>query len=206
MSTDEMVVRAARFATDLWRTMNGHDIRSTSTADGVCANDSVLRCSFLALWQWIWPKACFAVLKVQSWRCQHEDTPRYKRLGAPKVLQVYPEETAASETEERSYEPLLQLVSNELDRQLWRGEMVTRAYEHYKQQSSSLTNSNTATSTSSNSDGTDPQQQQHMPPIVRDAAFKHGGWVTSTSRQRRQLQLDGGVAVTKIRMSVKGPE
>ena len=45
-----------------------------------------------------------------------------------------------------------------------------------------------------------------LPPILRDSAFKQGGWVTSTSRQRRAMQLDGGMAVTKIRLTVKGSD
>ena len=45
-----------------------------------------------------------------------------------------------------------------------------------------------------------------LPPILRDSAFKQGGWVTSTSRQRRAMQLDGGSAVTKLQIRVKGSD
>jgi hypothetical protein len=44
---------------------------------------------------------------------------------------------------------------------------------------------------------------QPLPPIQRDAAFKQGGWIASAAQQRRALALDGGTAVTKIRLTVK---
>ena len=44
---------------------------------------------------------------------------------------------------------------------------------------------------------------QPLPPIQRDAAFKQGGWIASAAQQRRALALDGGTAVTKLRLTVK---
>jgi hypothetical protein len=44
---------------------------------------------------------------------------------------------------------------------------------------------------------------QPLPPIQRDIAFKQGGWIASAAQQRRALALDGGTAVTKLRLTVK---
>ena len=44
---------------------------------------------------------------------------------------------------------------------------------------------------------------QPLPPIQRDTAFKQGGWTASAAQQRRALALDGGTAVTKVRLKVK---
>jgi hypothetical protein len=194
---DEITARVAKFATVLWRTINGHRVPTSTndstdfTRDGVCANDGILRCSLLALWQWIWPKACYAIRRVHSWQ-SHEETPRYKALGADKVLKVYEEETEAASKEEKLFDPLNKIVNAEIDRQAWRGDMVTKAYEHTMEKKGA--------SKDDNSIG------DLLPPILRDNAFKQGGWVTSTSRQRRAMQLDGGMAVTKIRLTVKGSD
>ncbi|KAI2508507.1 hypothetical protein MHU86_5906 [Fragilaria crotonensis] len=194
---DELVVRVAKFATDLWRTINGHvvsssiDYETAVVRDGVCANDGILRCTLLALWQWIWPKACYAIMRVQSWRT-HSDTPRYKALGADRVLKVLDEETDAATIEEKLFEPVTKIVNLELDRQTWRGEMVTKAYEHTMEKKGGNKEDNAI--------------GDLLPPILRDNAFKQGGWVTSTSRQRRAMQLDGGIAVTKLQIRVKGSD
>lgn len=194
---DELVVKVAKFATDLWRTINGHivstsvDYATAVSRDGVCANDGVLRCSLLALWQWIWPKACYAIMRVQSWRT-HAHTPRYKALGADKVLKVLDEETNAAAVEEKMFEPLSKIINLELDRQSWRGEMVTKAYEHTMEKKGGSKEDNAI--------------GDLLPPILRDGAFKQGGWVASTSRQRRAMQLDGGMAVTKLQIRVKGAD
>jgi hypothetical protein len=192
-SNDEVIVRVAKFATDLWRTINGHVVKIEDSlycsGDGVCANDSILRCSLLALWQIIWPKACFAILRVQSWR-PHEGTPRYEALGAHRVAQVYDDrELELATMEQESLQPLSKIVDKEIDRQAWRGEMFTKAYENIMDQKKS-------------DDATDLL----LPPILRDSAFKLGGWVTSTAQQRRAMHLDGGMAVTKIRLTVKGSD
>jgi hypothetical protein len=192
-TTDEIVARVARFATDLWRTINGHKVQSSkndsldTAADGVCANDGILRCSLLSLWQWIWPKACYSIKKVQNWR-SHEDTPRYKALGAAKVLKIYDEENEAAVAEEKSFEALTSIVNAEIDRQAWRGEMMVKAEEQHMNDKK-------------NSNKDDQGLGDLLPPILRDPAFKQGGWVASTSTQRRAMALDGGSAY-KIRASV----
>ena len=67
-TSDKTIVRVAKFASKLWRTINGElggkDAHNeglyifpvTSAVDGVCAQDGYLRCSLLALWQRLWPK------------------------------------------------------------------------------------------------------------------------------------------------------
>ena len=90
--TEELVVRIARFATNLWRTINGEPLEISESSSpfykgnvGVCANDGHLRCTLLALWQWLWPRGCFAVLQVQV-RKANEWTGNYKDLGVDILL------------------------------------------------------------------------------------------------------------------------
>ena len=65
--SEELIVRVALFATKLWRTINGEHADGHEKV-GVCAFDGALRCSLLGLWQWIWPKGCWAAMQVQAWR------------------------------------------------------------------------------------------------------------------------------------------
>jgi hypothetical protein len=202
--SEATIVRVARFATRLWRTINGEPAdppknyaqgSGTTGVTGCCAFDAALRCSLLALWQWIWPRGCFAVLQVQAWKAQ-ENTQRYMDLGAHHVMKITDEEKAAGVAEETALSDINRLVSTELDRQEWRGEMAKKAYELFKQ--SKGTNPGTV-------DVAAAEQGigQPLPPIQRDAAFKHGGWIASAAQQRRALALDGGTAVTKLRLTVK---
>lgn len=207
-SSEELIVRVARFATRLWRTINGEpadpppiDCISNSTPSsivGVCAYDGVLRCSLLALWQNIYPRGCYAVLQVQAWK-SHEKTQRYQDMGACHVMKITDQEKAAAADEEKSLAEINRIVQMELDRQVWRGELSSKAYDLYKAAK--------ATSGPSMSDvvGTSAEQGigQPLPPIERDPAFKQGGWIASASQQRRALALDGGTAVTKVRLTVK---
>lgn len=192
------IVRVARFATRLWRTLNGEpteapSYKSTKIPNGVCAYDGALRCSLLALWQWIWPKGCFAVLAVQSWNPE-VNLERYKELGAHEVMQTTEEEKAEGAQEESVYEDINGIVSMELDRQAWRGEMSRKAYDMFR-----------ASKQGSMQDVAKAEQGigQPLPPIERDAAFRQGGWIASAAQQRRRLALDGGGAVTKLRLTVK---
>jgi hypothetical protein len=194
-----LIVRVARFATRLWRTINGEPADMPKEGDpkpmvGVCAYDGVLRCSLLALWQWIWPKGCYAVLQVQSWKA-HEKTSRYREMEAHTVMKITDQEKAAASEEEKSLAEINRIVQMELDRQLWRGEMAKKAYELYK------------TSKGSNPVGDVAATEQGigtpLPPIERDLSFKQGGWIASAAQQRRALALDGGTAVTKVRLTVK---
>ena len=209
-SKEEIVVRVARFATNLWRTINGHVVRpnndltggnlksqgaaaAPSTKDGVCANDAILRCSLLSLWQWLWPKGCYAVMRVHTWK-KFEATPRYKALGAHHVMSQTDEEREAAAAEEASFGPITKVVQEEIDRQLWRGEMAKKAYEYHVQDKRKHT---TIVKDMGEAIG------EPLPPVKRDEAFKQGGWVASAAQQRRAAALDGGTAVTKVRLTVK---
>mmetsp|Transcript_18281 Transcript_18281/g.32947 ORF Transcript_18281/g.32947 Transcript_18281/m.32947 type:complete len:673 (-) Transcript_18281:142-2160(-) len=195
---EELVVRIARFATNLWRVINGEPIDLMESIPGVfngnvgiCATDCQLRCSLLAFWQWVWPRGCFAVLQVQV-RKSNEWSRDYKELGVDKVMKISDEEKIAANEEEASLSEVHRLVSMELDRQIWRGEMAMKAYEMYK-----------SSKTSSNVPDPSAAEQgigQPLPPIERDSAFKQGGWIASSAHQRRLANLDGGTAITKIRI------
>ena len=203
----EEVVRVAIFATRLWRTINGEpadvpqaDAKNSGLSPllGVCAFNGILRCSLLALWQWIWPKGCYALLQVQSWSA-HENTSHYRNIGAHHVMKITDAEKAAATAEDNSLSDLNRYVELERDRQIWRGEMAQKAYDIHKAskgQSSKLSQDLLAISTAAAEKGIG----QPLPPIVRDAAFKQGGWIASAAQQRRALALDGGTAVTKLRL------
>jgi hypothetical protein len=203
------VVRVAIFATRLWRTINGEPAehpRETPPPGarlvGVCAYDGILRCSLLALWQWIWPKGCFALLQVQSWEDNGKAPKEYFSGARHLVMQISEKEKALAAAEENSLAEIYRLVELERDRQVWRGEMAQKAYDMQK------------ASASSNKGSALPQEVgaaekgvgQPLPPIARDTAFRQGGWIASAAQQRRALALDGGTAVTKLRLKVKSVE
>jgi hypothetical protein len=196
---DIFIVRVARFATRLWRTINGEPADppnepNSASSMGVCAYDGILRCSLLALWQWIWPKGCYAVLRVQDWK-SHEKTERYQDMGAHHVMKISDQEKAAANDEDNSLADINRLVQVELDRQVWRGEMAKKAYALYKDSKGSAPIQDVAAA--------EQGIGQPLPPIKRDPAFKAGGWIASAAQQRRALALDGGTAVT-LRLKVKG--
>jgi hypothetical protein len=192
------IVRVARFATRLWRTINGEPADpptlNQDVPTGVCGYDGALRCSLLALWQWIWPRGCFAVLQVQAWKAQ-EHTQRYVDLGAHHVMKITDEEKAAASEEEAALADINRLVNAELDRQVWRGEMTRKAYDMFKSSKRSTPMQDMAAA--------EQGIGQPLPPIERDAAFRQGGWIASAAQQRRAKALDGGTAVTKLRLTVK---
>jgi hypothetical protein len=199
----EEVVRVAIFATRLWRTINGepadtpHDVRYNPPI-GVCAYNGVLRCSLLALWQWIWPKGCYALLQVQSWGA-HENTSHYRNINAHQVMKINNVEKAAATSEENSLSDLNRYVELERDRQIWRGEMAQKAYDIHKASKGQLSKQSQDLLTISSA-AAEKGIGQPLPPITRDAAFKQGGWIASAAQQRRSLALDGGTAVTKLRL------
>lgn len=198
------VVRVAIFATRLWRTINGEpaDVpKNFARGDrlvGVCAYDGILRCSLLALWQWIWPKGCYALLQVQSWDSDGESTPPYRKVGADLVMKISAKEKATATAEENSLADLSRLVEAERDRQVWRGEMYQKAYELHK--------ANKGSTPTSDVGAAEKGIGQPLPPIARDTAFRQGGWIASAAQQRRALALDGGTAVTKLRLKVKSAD
>ena len=108
-------------------------------------------------------------------------------------MQTSEKEKAAVSQEENSLAELNRLVEIEKDRQLWRGEMARKAYDIK------------ATKGSASVDVAAAEQGigQPLPPILRDESFKQGGWIASAAQQRRSMALDGGINVTKIRLTVK---
>ena len=192
-NTDETVVHVAKFATKLWRVMNGEDPGTRAAGDeGVCSNDAVLRTTLLALWQWIFPKGCIAVIRVQSWRSMKGDATqlRYLELGAQDVMSVSDEEKRAAMEEENSMIDLQDTISREIDRQQWRCEMSSGAYDYLKSESSK------------DPVATPGGVGQPLPVLSKDVSWRSGGWVASTAQQRRERALDGGTSVTKLRLSV----
>jgi len=195
----DIIVRVAIFASRMWRTINGEPADPPKAPvlgldTGVCAFDGALRCTLLSSWQWVWPRGCFAVLQVQAWKSL-EGTQHYEEMGAHRVMKISEEEKAAATAEGASLGDIDRLVSLELDRQAWRGEMAKKAYEMFKNSKGSLSASDVAAA--------EQGIAQPLPPIQRDIAFKQGGWIASAAQQRRALALDGGTAVTKLRLTVK---
>jgi hypothetical protein len=197
VARNSTIVRVATFATKLWRTINGElggESQSsnvdgitpiTSAVDGICAHDGYLRCSLLSLWQWLWPKACIAVLRIQ-----HEGTGKY--LGADEVMRIDESEKEAATVEDSSCTDLRTITAYEIDRQRWRGEMAgVRRKE-----------------VASSKDASASSQGLNFPlrTVSKDEAWRQGGWVASASSQRRKEGSDGGssVSVTKLRLSVSG--
>jgi len=202
--TEITLVRVAKLATDLWRTVNGelggigsnHNVAGvtpiTSAVDGICAHDGILRCSLLSLWQWLWGgKECIAVLRVQSWK-KVEGTTRYKALGADEVMKIEDCEKEAALAEEKSCDDLRKITSSEIDRQGWRGDMAKVRREEVA----------ATKDPSVNAQGVN--YPLHV--IEKNDAWKHGGWVACAHGQRRTKNADGGFSgsVTKLRLTVKG--
>ncbi|CAJ1903339.1 unnamed protein product [Cylindrotheca closterium] len=196
--SDVLITRIARFATTLWRTMNGEPLEVVDGVPGyvdgslgICANDGVLRCSLLCLWQWIWPNACYATLRVQSWKTL-EGKQYYKDIGGEHVMKQSEEEKEGALLEEVSLKGICNLVDMEIDRQKWRSEMSSVAFDYNKNKKSA--------------DASEAEQGigKPLPPIQRDSAFLAGGWTASAAQQRRKLALDGGMAVTKLRLRKSG--
>jgi len=57
-----------------------------------------------------------------------------------------------------------------------------------------------ATSSITDTSATEQGIGQPLPTIKRDTSFKQGGWIASCAQQRRATGLDGGTAITKIRV------
>lgn len=191
--SNQTVVRVAKLATSLFRTINGEQVSTSQTpltsktcpaeTVGVCAHDNNLRCALVALWQWIWPRQCWQFLRAQSWHAM-EGKPEYYSMGLNHVMKTTAEEKEAALLEDEGLKQLAKVVEAEIDRQKWRGEMAGQAYKYSKQ--SNLT-----------------EVGQPLPVVEKDTAWKLGGWVASTAQQRRNQGADGGSAVTKIRLMVK---
>ena len=109
-------------------------------------------------------------------------------------MQISEEEIAAASAEEKSLVDINRLVEAERDRQVWRGEMMKKAYDMYEASKGSAPVQDIAAA--------EQRIGEPFPPIARDAAFKQGGWIASAAQQRRSLGLDGGSVVTKVRLKV----
>lgn len=222
--SEQTVLKVAKFATKLWRTINGEDVTTlilpsnqkpsfsklgnTSSIPGICSTDGRLRVSLLSLWQWLWPKTCIAVLRVQQWddyrkQQQHKQnssrnsiTDKVNIKDDNTVMTCTDEERTASEIEEVTVaNDLKKILNTEIDRQKYRGEMASKAYEYWK--SCSKKQKDLANSAALSS-GLHP-----LPVVQKDNAWKLGGWAASASQQRRAMSLDGGSKVQKVRLTVK---
>ena len=185
--TSQTIVRVAKFATKLWREINGETSSPSQAYAGVCTHDNTLRSTLLALWQWVWPRHCWQLVKAQSLHAM-EGTPQYYSMGLQHVMKTTAEEKEGARLEDESLKPLVQVVEAEVDRQKWRGEMPGQAYKYFKNSTENINLTECG---------------QPLPTIEKDAAWKMGGWVASTAHQRRSQGADGGSAVTKIRLMVK---
>jgi len=88
---------------------------------------------------------------------------------------------------------LNKIVSFEIDRQAWRGDMYSKSCDYYLADKRGAPNVK---------DMNDQGTEQPLPPVKRDNAFKQGGWIASSAQQRRASALDGGTFVTKLRLKV----
>lgn len=194
------IARIARFATSLWRAINGdcapppsgtvlHDMKGPN---GICAFDGQLRCSLLSLLQWIWPSRCKAVLRVQAWG-PTMTKQQYKQLGADTVMLSTETENEAANEEGESLAAINHIVEKEIDRQKWRGEMASKAFEYHEYDKSRKAPDATVTVVGIG---------QPLRMVERDTAFRQGGWIASAAQQRRANEDDGGCKKV-IRLTMK---
>jgi len=188
----QTVVRVAKFATRLWRTINGElvspsmDNASRETA-GICAHDNHLRCTLVALWQWVWPRQCWHIMRAQPLHAM-EGNPSWYSMGLNHVMKTTAEEKNVTAFEDEALKPLTRLVEAEIDRQKWRGDMAGEAYKYFKISHGKINLT---------------EAGRPLPVVEKDVAWKLGGWVASAAQQRRIQGADGGSAVSKIRLNVK---
>ena len=185
----EIVASVARFATKLWRTMNGD--KSLPGQEGSCARNAALRGSLLAIWDWLYPMGCPAVSQVQSWQ-SHEGNQHYINIGAHHVMKMSEDEKKMAKVEDIAISDFKRIVDDQVERQTWRESMSAKAYERASRE-------NTPDSTSLIKGIAVP-----LPLVSRDEAWRLGGWSTSAANQRRAKGDDGGVAISKVRLKVGG--
>lgn len=202
-TSNKTIARIAKFATSLWRTINGDStpppsatLPQTSTGkNGICAFDGQLRCTLLSLWMWLWPSRCHTVTRVQTWQ-QLMGKEQYKQLGGDLVMHSTEAEIKAAIDEEKSIASIQHVVEKEIDRQKWRGEMAWKAYEYHEYDKSKKAAQDGGAVTIDQGIG------QPLPMIRRDVAFQRGGWIASAAQQRRDGKLDGGCKVTTVRLKM----
>lgn len=197
---EAVIVRVAKFATAMWRAVNGElggiqvfegntEESFSHVVDGICAHDGQLRCILLSVLQWIWPKGCFAVMRVQTWR-EVEESTRFTNLGMDEVMNINLNEKAFADFQDKLCSDLRSIIAEEKERQIWRGELAeARRKEVVVKKDSSLNS----------------QSVNYPLEIVqKDEAWKLGSWVSSTAQQRRAKGADGGssVSVTKLRLKL----
>lgn len=112
-----------------------------------------------------------------------EGTPQYYAMGMDQVIKTTVEEKDAAALDDQALVELGKAVEDEIDKQKWRGEMANEAYSNCKKEDMTVVG-------------------QPLPLVKKDEAWRLGGWVASTSQQRRAQGADGGSAVTKIRLLV----
>jgi len=134
-----------------------------------------LRCSLLALWQWVWPRGCIAILQVQSWP------------SPPDGVMPMVESANGAAADQKVLIDLAHKVGEERKRQEWRGEMYKRKVATSVKDPNALNN----------------PLEWLLPPIERDDAFRLGGWIASTGQQRRAGGLDGGTTVRSVNLRMK---
>jgi hypothetical protein len=196
--SNQIVVRVATFATRLWRTINGEKYspkhKHITEPFGVCAFDSHLRCTLVSLWQWLWPKHCYQLMRAQSWHAM-EGTPHYVAMGLDNVLKQTAEEKEATAKEDDLLAPLAQVVEGEIDKQKWRGEMAGKAYDYNARDGKSWVKGESKAAIAA-------EIGQPLPVVSKDAAWKLGGWVASTATQRRAVGVDGGAQVRSLKLNI----
>ena len=108
--------------------------------------------------------------------------------------ETHSEEKDATKEEDAALQPLKNIVASEIDRQSWRGEMSLRAHHFNKREQQDKV------AVVDPLAGTSQDLGKPLPLVQKDAAWKSGGWITSTAQQRRAKGVDGGSA----RLTVKG--
>lgn len=203
-TSNTTIARIARFATSLWRTINGECAPPPSARAnhisketyGICAFDGQLRSSLLSLWQWLWPKRCHAVLRIQAWQ-QLMKPEQYQQLGGDLLMTSTDAENVASREEQASLKSINDVVEKEIDRQKWRGRMASQAYAYHEFDKKKKTQEDSLAIVPDSGFIGEP-----LPTIKKDAAFERGGWIASAAQQRRKLNIDGGGRATvRLKMS-----
>jgi hypothetical protein len=114
-SSDETVIRVAKFATKLWRVMNGEDAGAVDMGfEGICSYDPVLRTTLLSLWQWIFPKGCIAIIRVQSWRSikgESSELQKHFAVSTNDVMSVSEEDKKRSTEEDSALSDIQNVVT-----------------------------------------------------------------------------------------------
>lgn len=197
------IIRVARFASKLWRTINGENVTKKNDieipysdyadADGVCAYDGSLRIALLSLWQKIWPnRECPAINQVKLWRDTEKNT---SHSIYDNIIYTSPEEFnkiqkgSSNINNTMGMELILnKIVNTEIDRQRWRGQMAKKAYDIWQVDGKKRGNTKDPSSSTALAQGLG----YPLPICEKNKAWRMGGWASSAAQQRRKMALDGG--------------